>query len=346
MRHSHEKSRREQVPGLNCCSSFAWHWRIHSSILSVVSFVFLTGNVWNVNWIISPSIISTMSWLYSRCPLHLSVDVVPCDVIELFPRHRTESEKTWTSVSCIFDNSLSIGIIVSQVLFRKIWNGGPTADDCPPLSSYRVLRREDSFCFECLQNHDYGIDPRKVNHSGNNLISIILRSIDSKFYQYILRPSSFGSSSGAQWKRSKKRIYEKSCEHHLSHGVVWFTTKSTMKSIVLCRLFPLFTYPTIDGFSDVFYQDRMIQIHSLKYSVEVNSMRRRDVSKFWAPSFMDHLDHYRIVFDKIVEWSEICWECWSAHDQLTQRHKYQNLIERNGSFTLMTLKNFFDWLTG
>ena len=91
-------------------------------MLSISSFVFAAGNVWNVNRNVSSSIIFTMSLLYSRCPFHLSVDLVPYDVIELFLRHRIESEKTWTSVSCIFDNSLSFRSIVSQILFRKIWN--------------------------------------------------------------------------------------------------------------------------------------------------------------------------------------------------------------------------------
>ena len=102
MSHSHKKSGRGQVSGLNCWTSFPWHCRIHSSMLSMSSFVFATGNVWNVNWIAFLSIIFTMSLLYSRCPFHLSVDLVPYDIIELFPRHRRASEKTWTSVSCFF----------------------------------------------------------------------------------------------------------------------------------------------------------------------------------------------------------------------------------------------------
>ena len=120
MRHSHQKSRRGQVSGLNCWISFPWHCRIHSSMLSISSFVFAAGNVWNVYWIVSPSIIFAMSLLCSRCPFHLSVDLVPYDVIELLLRHRIESEKTWTSVSWIFDNLLSIRSILSWILFREI----------------------------------------------------------------------------------------------------------------------------------------------------------------------------------------------------------------------------------
>ena len=109
------------------------------------------------------------------------------------------------------------------------------------------------FPFKCLQNHDYVIDPRKVNLKECILISIILRSIDSLFYRYILRPSSFESSSGAQWMRSKTSFFfKKSYEHHLIHRNVCFHTKSTMNSTVLCRLFSLLKYPSIDIFRACF----------------------------------------------------------------------------------------------
>ena len=54
MRHSHEKSRRRQNSGLNCWTFFHCYCRLHSSMLSIVSLVFATSNVWNVNWIVSP----------------------------------------------------------------------------------------------------------------------------------------------------------------------------------------------------------------------------------------------------------------------------------------------------
>ena len=109
MRHSHEKSRRGQNSGLNCSISFPWHCRIHSSMLSISSFVFATGNVWNVNWIAFLSIIFTMSLLYSRCPFHLSVDLVPYDIIEYFPdieeslRRRELLSRVFSTTRCRFD---------------------------------------------------------------------------------------------------------------------------------------------------------------------------------------------------------------------------------------------------
>ena len=72
IRHFHEKYRRWQIAWLNCWSSFPWHYRIPESMLNISTFVLVVGNVWNVNWIISPSIIFAMSLLYSRCPFHLS----------------------------------------------------------------------------------------------------------------------------------------------------------------------------------------------------------------------------------------------------------------------------------
>ena len=103
--------------------------------------------------------------------------------------------------------------------FARSETGTQSAGGCLQLSSGRAFVQEGPSCFGCPQNHDRAIDPSSRDHSEYNQISIFSKSI-STFHQYILLPSSFEPSSGAQWKRCKRRVSTKRCGHHLNHRVV------------------------------------------------------------------------------------------------------------------------------
>ena len=87
----------EKFSGGQRCPSSHWPCRIHSSISTTKSFVFLPRRMWKVDWIVSPTIIP------SRISLLLET-IVPSFgefdfwlVHRLCFLHKTESENTWTS---------------------------------------------------------------------------------------------------------------------------------------------------------------------------------------------------------------------------------------------------------
>ena len=113
MRHSHEKSRRGQNSGLNCSPSFSL--TLSNPFIDVEHFLvrLCNGkrvecklNCFSINYLYDVFVVLEMSFPSFR-------GLSPLRYHRIFPRHRRASEKTWTSVSCIFDNSLSIRSILS-----------------------------------------------------------------------------------------------------------------------------------------------------------------------------------------------------------------------------------------
>ena len=149
-----------------------------------------------------------------------------------FPIHRTESEKTWTSVSCMFDNALTTGPIVSQTCFsRKIWEEVSTCRRFPSAFMVKSLParrsllscdRVNSWLLKCSRNNDY---------PGCNLISIPLMGIDLTCGQNNRLVSSPERLLGALLKLSTTKVCQKRCGRHLIHRVGWFAINWTMIAI-------------------------------------------------------------------------------------------------------------------
>ena len=128
------------------------------------------------------------------------------------------------------------------------------------------------------------------------------KSIGSTCYQNILLPSSFEPSSGAQQKRCKRRI---------SWRIFWQKKRSPRCNGSHCDICRKSDNP-------------MTQ----------TTNPNRLCAVLWRASNWDFVRGWsfrslpQCLRRGTAGLNENCWECWSEHGQLTQKHKYQNANEK------------------
>ena len=69
--------------------------------------------------------------------------------------------------------------------------------------------------------------------------------------------------------------------------------------------------------SHVFHHNRMIQIHSLKQQIQIDSGRSCELPSVWASSFVRSLPHCLPIgrVGLLVN----CWECWAERGRLDSK---------------------------
>ena len=127
----------------------------------------------------------------------------------------------------------------------------------------------------------------------------------------------FSGSSSQQWMPLHRG------EHSLCHNI---------RQLIAC--------------SSVFYQHRMIQIHSLKQPIQIVSVHSCDTPQDWGSSFCWSFGSLPHCLQKCrVGLSGNCWECWAGRGRWTQIHKFSE-CEWDDSFAFVTLKVSLGWSAG
>ena len=165
----------------------------------------------------------------------------------------------------------------------------------PPLSERRASLQSDPSCLEYNETHSCSLVAKSRVYPERNLVSMLfLMRIDSIPSQRSRDVSSPETSIEALLKLSKRKVCERLRTPFDSQGrLMCHRVNNEHQCIVVNTHFCQHIHHLICC-SHVFYQHRMIQIHSLKKSKStlcdlVTCLR------FWASSFVDHLDHCRIV---------------------------------------------------
>ena len=149
----------------------------------------------NLNWICARSTLFAASLLYSTCSFHLSVNLISGEAIADFPRHGTESDKTWTSASCIYFQQFSVeATTLSSQTLCSIRFLSESAK-CIPARRFLVNNK----------NHSLSATPRSRDYPERNLISILVTCIDSIPGQHSRMVSSLETLLGAFLKVSKRK---------------------------------------------------------------------------------------------------------------------------------------------
>ena len=281
---------------------------------------FLPGNLWNTNWIFSPSnFLADSNVLLDNHSIFLWTWLLVRALL-LFPnirrnlRRRELLHRAFSTVLRRIDKNCLTNPLFSQDLRWRI-----NLQEV----SLRFLEMEHpwkkiSLVLVTNETGNYSIVPRSSGHPERNLLSILLMRI-------LTRDVAWGFH-----ELSMRNACVKSCGHHLFHKIVWCATEYNNDCHCIVVKIPFVNnIRQLIRCSHVFYQNRMIQFHTLSNNqsrstlcVSCDVPQVQTFVLCWSFGPLPH-GHRR----GWVGLSVSCWECWVERGQCMEIHNCENANE-------------------